>query len=74
MKKRDERFAASEQLAEEIQVAENEREQKKNARMERKHIKEARLRSERNQKLVAPLILFITIILGCLAMLLQARF
>lgn len=74
MKKKDDRFAASEQLAEEIQVAENERERKKNARIERKQIKEARARSERNQKLVAPLILLITVILGCFAMLLQARF
>lgn len=61
---------ASGHLLHDIEAVEEERELKKAARLERKRQKEARLRSERRQRLVAPLILIITILLGCLAMLL----
>lgn len=73
MQTRDIRNSVSERLIEEIQTTEDIRQQKKKERLEKKRQKEARLHSERRQRLVAPLILFVTVILGCLAMLLQTR-
>ena len=67
------RDTVSDRLTEEIQTTEDARQLKKKERLERKRQKEARLHSERRQRLVAPFILLLTVILGCLAMLLQTR-
>lgn len=60
----------------EIQVAtdriEEEKKEKKRLREEKKELKEKRIRDERNEKLVAPFILLITLAISALIVLIKS--